>query len=104
MAIERDIPTRTAVSVDYTRTGNTLDRRERHGVKDINNVIIITFEEITHYEGQAGLDFLASLTGARDTNQEFLDQMTAQNDASEAELQSGITFQSEQIAEIEALL
>ena len=104
MAIERDIPTRTAVSVDYTRTGNTLNRRERHGVKDVNNNIIITFEEITHYEGQAGLDYLASLTADRDSNQVFLDGMIVQNDGAEAEVQSGITFQTDQINEIEALL
>jgi len=104
MAIERDIPTRTAISVDYTRTGNTLHRRERHGVKDVNNVIIITFEEITSYHGQEGLDFLANLTLSRDLNQESLNETIVRNDEEEADLQSGITFQSEQIDEIEALL
>ena len=104
MAIEKDIPTRTAVSIDYTRTGNTLNKRERHAVKDVNNVLIITFEEITSYVGQEGLDFLASLTASRDSNQTFLDELTVQNDAAEAEIQSGITFQTDQINEIEALI
>ena len=104
MAIERDIPTRTAISIDYTRTGNTLNRRERHGVKDAANNIIITFEEITEYPGQEGLNYLAELTASRDGNQSYLDRTVAENDATQADMQSGITFQTDQINEIEALL
>ena len=104
MAIEKDIPTRTAVSIDYTRTGNTLNRRERHGVKDKDGAIIITFEEITTYVGKEGLDFLTTLTRSRDRSQSHLDRMIADNDSAESEIQSGITFQTDQISEIEALL
>jgi len=104
MAIERDIPTRTAISIDYTRTGNTLNRRERHGVKDVGGAIIITFEEITAYKGKDALDYLANLTASRDSNQVFLDNLVVANDKTEAEVQSGVTFQTDQIDEIEALL
>jgi hypothetical protein len=104
MAIEKDIATRTAVAIDYTRIGNTLNRRERHAVKDTDGNIFLTFEEITHYEGQKGLDFLDRLTQRRDTNQESLDNAIVRNNGSEAEQQSDIAFQTEQIDEIEALL
>ena len=104
MAIEKDIATRTAISVDYTRTGNTLNRRERHAVKDADGNIFITFDETTQYQGQEGLAFLDGLTSRRDSNQINLDRAIERNDAYEEDKQSDITFQTDQINEIEALL
>lgn len=104
MAIEKDIPTRTAVSIDYTRTGNTLHRRERHGVKDATNTIIITFEEFTDYVGQAALKYLDQLKATESSSIEFQTIEVATNNEREAEIQSNITFLNDQITEIEALL
>lgn len=104
MAIDRDIVTKTAVSIDYTRTGNTLHRRERHGVKDATNSIIVTFDESTDYVGAAGLKYLEDLTGARDDGQVFLDNTIVANDNQEAEIEKNVDFLTAQIDEIEALL
>ena len=104
MAIDRDIKTRTAVAIDYTRTGNTLNRRERHGVKDSTGTIIITFDELTHYVGQAGLDYLDELTNTRDGHQGILTSTTARNDATELEMQENVDFLTAQVDEINALL
>ena len=104
MAIDRDLTYKTAISIDYSRTGNTLNRRERHGVKDSTGAIIVTFDETTSFTGNDALDYLENLIISRDSKQVFLDKTIAQHDAEEADQESTITFQTTQITEIEALL
>ena len=104
MAIEKDISTRTAIEITYTRTGNTLHRQERHGVKDEFNVIFITFNETTNYQGQDALQYLEDLTSSRDSYQALTTQTKTINDAQEESMQDDTDFLTEQVLEIEALL
>ena len=104
MAIDRDLKYRTAVSINYSRTGNTLNRRERHGVKDSTGAIIITFDETTSFVGNDALKYLADITSNRDSVQQYLDQEIAQHNEQKTSLENEINFTTAQIAEIEALL
>ena len=104
MAIDRDIKYRTAVSIDYSRTGNTLHRRERHGVKDSAGAIIIISDETTSYAGQDALNYLNDIIYKKDSTQEYLDEKTAQHNNVKDSLESEINFTTAQITEIEALL
>ena len=97
MAIDRDIPTKTAVSITYTRTGNTLNRRERHGIKDKDGTIHITFDETTEYTGKDGLTYLSNIKNQAANLQESFDAVSLQ-------FTPNIIFLTAQIDEIEALL
>ena len=97
MAIDKDIEYRTAVAVTYTRTGNTLHRRERHAIKNIANELEVTFDETTDYQGKSALKHLDRLTNERDSRQTSLNDYAAST-------QDDIDFLSEQITEIEALI
>lgn len=96
MAIDRDIRHRTAVSMTYARTGNTLHCRERHGVKDLNGVVTITFDETKQYIGPAAIDYLKNLKGTRENLQRTIDSYVST-------IQPDIDFITNQIDEIEAL-
>jgi len=104
MAIDRDLKYKTAVSIDYSRTGNTLNRRERHGVKDSTGAIIVTFDETTSFVGNDALDYLANIIGQRDNIQQYLDKTIAQHNEQKTSMENEINFTSAQITEIEALL
>ena len=104
MAIDRDLQTRTAVSINYTRTGNTLNRRERHGVKDSTGTIIITFDETTAFVGKDALDYLANIISQRDSVQGVLDSITEQYTKQKDSIENEINFTTDQITEIQALL
>lgn len=104
MAIDKDIIHKTAVSIVYSRTGNTLHRRERHGVKNTDGAIEITFDETTSYVGKDALQYLADIKTTRDSSQDILNQFVAANTETENSITGDIDFLSEQITEIEALL
>ena len=104
MAIDRDLQTRTAVSINYTRTGNTLNRRERHGVKDSTGVIIIISDETTSFVGKDALDYLANTISQRDNAQQYLDELIAGHNKQKDSIENEINFTTDQITEIQALL
>lgn len=104
MAIDKDIAHRTAISVNHTRIGNVLHRRERHAVKDSDDVLHITHDETSTFQGQEALKYLDDLKRGHDNLDNSLATITASNDAQEAELASDVQFLADQIAEIEALL
>lgn len=104
MAIDKDKVHKTAVSITYARTGKTLHRRERHGVKDFTGTLFITFDETADYEGKIALAYLAELKSTNKISQTILDAAITANNAAEASMQSDITFLQDQIDEIEALL
>ena len=104
MAIDKDIPTRTAIEITYARTGITLHERTRHAVKDKDGQIFITYDNIVSYVGQDAIDYLNKLKDTSASSQARLDRRIASNDEMETERQGDIDFINEQIAEIEALL
>ena len=104
MAIDRDLKYRTAVSIDYSRTGNTLHMRERHGVKDSSGAIIITSDETTSFVGQDALKYLNNIISQRDTIQQYLDRIIAQHNEEKTPIENEVNFTTAQITEIEALL
>ena len=104
MAIDRDIEHRTAVSITYTRVGTTLRCRERHGVKDSSDTIIITYDETKLYQGQEALDYLHSLQKTEQDLTEAISIITEQFTNSSDNLSGEKSFITAQIAEIEALL
>ena len=104
MAIDRDLKYRTAVSINYSRTGNTLHRRERHGVKDSSGVIIIISDETTSFAGKDALDYLENIIRQRDDTQQYLDQVIADHNNQKDSIENDINFTTAQITEIEALL
>lgn len=104
MAIDIDKTLRTAVSVSYSRSGNKLNKRERHAVKDTDNNVHIVFDETTQHVGKDGLNLLSGLKNASSIITNNLADTVARNRAEEAAQQSNIDFINNQIAEIEALL
>ena len=104
MAIDRDLKYRTAVSINYSRTGNTLHRRERHGVKDSSGAVIITSDETTSFVGKDALDYLDNIISERDGVQQYLDQLIAGHNKQKDPIENEIDFATAQITEIEALL
>ena len=104
MAIEIDKVHRTGVRIDYSRTGNTLNRRERRGVKDIDGVQNVTFDETTNYVGKDATAFLNKLKSQESSMSDALVSIQASHTEEENKISSQITFMSDQITEIEALL
>lgn len=104
MAIEKDKTHKTAIEVTYARTGNTIHRRERHGVKDETNTVRITLDETTDYKGSDAVDYYKQLKAFTESKQTSFDALKASNQAVEADMQSELDFMNDQIAEIEALL
>jgi len=104
MAIDKDIPTRTAIEITYARIGSTLHERTRHAVKDTDGQIFITYDNLVSYVGQDAIDYLNKLKDTSASSQARLDTREALNREMETEKQEDIDFINEQIAEIEALL
>jgi len=104
MAIDKDRVHQTAISIDYTRTGNTLHRRERHGVKDTANVVHVTFDETSSYKGDRAIEYYEEIKATRDVAENSLTITESRHADIEEEMQSDLGFINAQITEIEGLM